>query len=543
MPAVSAQIDPTPSGGAHDVASSEVIVRHFRQIVLWPLEIERDGRNGDGKITEQIFEQLAAGKWRLVEDEIGNPDALLDERHYREFVGFLPHVQRFLYGDVEGTLSKLKPGEAPLRVYRRQDVRAARIQLSAGKEPLTVEISHVDLHFFHDVDVIILACELSLDNIPLTTAKEIMYRFGRAYPPGWTESGEALHCPARVQWLDAAGQVLAQSDYENRERYLAAVGRSRSPCFSAHWEYLLDPIVAFGSGRSSQLRFRQIEYYRLPVMTFLTVSKLANLTRADFIRLTFASGADRELPYAEHFLSEFEQQHCYDRFFHTTSSLSAPSTRFLLCGHAFTVVAEGDPRFTEDNERGLLGQFRHQYYLLFLIAHFHKAALLMLSDRLMVAIKRLEIRSGTSSGRFRTEIYQLQEAFMSFTQRYWISDASHQEQARDLFRMLRRQLDTDATYRDLRSEIFDSVQYLDSDILRRQTGSMHRLTAVTILGLIGTVATGFLGMNLIAAAEQPLDNKLGFFGIVLGATSLIILLVVMLSSPLTSLFDRISGER
>jgi Mg2+ and Co2+ transporter CorA len=166
----------------------------------------------------------------------------------------------------------------------------------------------------------------------------------------------------------------------------------------------------------------------------------------------------------------------------------------------------------------------------------------MLSDRLVAAIKRLEVQSSRSTVRFRSEIYALQESFMSFTQRYWIGDASHQDQARDLFRMLRRQLDTEATYRDLRSEIFDSVQYLDSDVLRRQTGSMHRLTAVTILGLIGTVATGFLGMNLIAAADAPLGTRLTIFGVVLASTALVILLVVVASRPLTALFDRISGE-
>lgn len=46
--------------------------------------------------------------------------------------------------------------------------------------------------------------------------------------------------------------------------------------------------------------------------------------------------------------------------------------------------------------------------------------------------------------------------------------------------------------------------YLDSDSTRRQTNTVLRLTVVTILGLIGTVATGFLGMNLIAAADEPL---------------------------------------
>ena len=529
---------PASGGGA-----SAIQARHFRQIVIWPLEIERTAGSGGNLPTEALFARLAGARWKLVEDEIGNPEQPLGERHYREFVGFLPHVQRFLYGDTEGALSQLKPGEAPLRVWRRSDICAARITLKPGEAPVIAQVSHIDLHFFHDCDVIILACELSMDNVPLGVAHDVMYRFGRAYPPGWTETGEPLHCPALVEWLDAAGSVLARSDFDNRQRYLDAVGRTRAPCFAAHWEHVLAPIVAYGSPAKGPLRFRQIEYYRLPQMVFLTLPRLSDLDRSDFVRLAFATGAERTLPYSERFLAEFERQHCYDRFYYDQPADGGVSTRFLLCGHAFTVVAEGDPAVTEDNERGLLGQFRHQYYLLFLISHFHKAALLMLSDRLVVAIKRLEMRNASSAARFRAEIYRLQEAFMSFTQRYWIADASHQDQARDLFRMLRRQLDTEATYRDLRSEIFDSVQYLDSDILRRQTGSMHRLTAVTILGLIGTVATGFLGMNLIAAAEQPLDYKLWFFGAVLAATVGITFAVVMLSRPLTAFFDRISGER
>ena len=529
--------------GTHATCADDIAVRHFRQIVIWPLEIERDPRAGGSLPTEALFEKLAGPRWKLVEDEIGNPERPLDERHYREFVGFLPHVQRFLYGDTEGALSQLKPGEAPLRVYRRSDIAAARITLKSGDAPVVACVSHIDLHFFHGCDVVIVACELSLDNVPLSTAHEVMYRFGRAYPPGWSETGEPLHCPALVEWLDRHGAVLARSDFENRQRYLDAVGRSRSPCFATHWEHVLDPIVAYGAAKKGPLCFRQVEYYRLPQMVFMTVPSLAAFDRAEFVRLTFATGTERSLPFSDRHLCDFEREHCYDRFFYEGPNSGAASTRFLLCGHAFTMVTDGDPHFTEDNERGLLGQFRHQYFLLFLIAHFHRAALLMLSDRLVVAIKRLEMRNASSATRFRADIYRLQEAFMSFTQRYWIADVSHQDQARDLFRMLRRQLDAEASYRELRSEIFDSVQYLDSDVLRRQTGSMHRLTAVTILGLIGTVATGFLGMNLIAAAEQPLEFKLTFFGGVLAATVVLTFLVVVLSRPLTAFFDRISGER
>ena len=49
--------------------------------------------------------------------------------------------------------------------------------------------------------------------------------------------------------------------------------------------------------------------------------------------------------------------------------------------------------------------------------------------------------------------------------------------------------------------------YLDSDSLRRQANTVVRLTVMTTFGLIGTVATGFLGMNLLAMADAPLMTR------------------------------------
>jgi hypothetical protein len=68
------------------------------------------------------------------------------------------------------------------------------------------------------------------------------------------------------------------------------------------------------------------------------------------------------------------------------------STRFMCNGQAFTVLGNAADPFFVDPDNGMLGQFRHQYFLLCLIAHLHKAALLMLSDRLVVALNRLDIR-------------------------------------------------------------------------------------------------------------------------------------------------------
>ena len=41
-----------------------------------------------------------------------------------------------------------------------------------------------------------------------------------------------------------------------------------------------------------------------------------------------------------------------------------------------------------------------------------------------------------------------------------------------------------------------------------QGEAVLRLTVVTIFGLIGTIVTGFLGMNLLAEADQPLAVKI-----------------------------------
>lgn len=526
-------------------ASPARTVRHFRQIVLWPIELIT-GPSGRGRESPDVlFERLGGGNWELVDDEFGVEGDAFQERHYREFVAFLPHVQRFLYGDAPGSLRRLGKGDAPLRVYRRTDVAAVRMVLAEGSSPVTCQVAHVDLHFFHDVDAVILAFEFYASDLPLGVVNEIMYRFGRAYPPGWTETGEALHCPFLVEWLDKDGNVLACSDYEKRERYLSFVGHQRTPCFASHWEFLLKPLVPENSRSKSPLSFRQIEYYRMPVMTYLTLERMWEVQRSDYIRLAFATGksATGDAPFAERFLKDFESRHCYDRYYHEGTEQTGLSARFLLSGHAFTVIADGNSPRLEDNERGLLGQFRHQYFLLFLISHFHKAALLMLSDRLVAAIKQLELRSAQSSFAFKRETFRLQEAFMRFTQRYWFTEVSDQAQTRDLFRMQRMHLGNEELYKELRGEIFDMVQYLDSDVLRRQSGTIHRLTAVTIVGLVGTIATGFLGMNLIDETSAPFDTKLAYFGVVGGAVTAITLAVIVFSRPLTALLDRLSGER
>jgi len=85
--------------------------------------------------------------------------------------------------------------------------------------------------------------------------------------------------------------------------------------------------------------------------------------------------------------------------------------------------------------------------------------------------------------------------------------------------------------------------FLDADSLRRQANTVVRLTVVTSLGLIGTVTTGFLGMNLLAEAEAPLGRRLAIFALVFGVTEELTFYTMAKSKRLSDFLDALSDER
>ncbi len=517
------------------------VVQHFRQIVLWPLQIVTPEGQAATRGYHTILEEAGpAGAWTQVTDEFGSE---FHERHYREFVSFLPHVQRFLYGDASDFKGE-RPGAAPVRVYRRHDIKQVRITLNAGAKPIICDMAHADLYFFHDVDAVILAFEISADNLPFDAARGLMHRFGRAYPSGWSSDGAPVHCPALVEWLDDDGAVIESSDYEDKSRYLGFVGDKRAARISRHWTFLLKPLVSDAGDETGPLRYREIEYSRMPVMAYLAFeSSIESHSRENYMHLALATAeTPGSAPFSARFLKEFDARHAYDRFYADGLDTQQGDVRFLTSGEAFSIISGNASAATNCNERGLLGQFRHQYFLLFLIAHFHKAALLMLSDRMVAAIKNFDPSDAVSVRRFRNETFGLQESFLRFSQRYLFTEISGDAHMRDIFHMIRGHLAVDKLHHEVRGEIMDMVQYLDSNALRRQSGAMHRLTVVTIVGLVGTIATGFLGMNLLDEANNPLPVKATYFGLVIGVTLILTSLTIVFSRSLASLLEKIAGD-
>jgi hypothetical protein len=218
-------------------------------------------------------------------------------------------------------------------------------------------------------------------------------------------------------------------------------------------------------------------------------------------------------------------------------------TRLICTGRTIAMIGENGNHFFTGSETGALGQFRHQYFLLFLIAHFNKATLLSLSDELAVAMNHLRVGEIESVKEFKRTIRQSMEVFLRFTHRYFFHSVSNQDQARQLFRRLRDHLNIDELYEEVRTEVMDMSNYLDTDSVRRQANTVLRLTTVTIFGLIGTIATGFMGMNLLALAEKPLAWRTAFFLIVSAATIVVTGVMIVKSKRLADFIDALSNER
>ena len=114
---------------------------------------------------------------------------------------------------------------------------------------------------------------------------------------------------------------------------------------------------------------------------------------------------------------------------------------------------------------------------------------------------------------------------------------------RALFEMSSCQLGLERLHAEVKVRVEDMNGYLEADSLRRQANTVVRLTVVTIFGLIGTVTTGFLGMNLLAESDAPMSRRLWIFAAVFIVTTVLTAYTMIKSKRLSDFLDVLSDER
>ncbi len=187
---MAAMVETAPTTREREPAVGKLVTQ-FREILLWPLQLMP---LKEGLQIHHHWELLTAsgdGRWEELLDEFVVDPAQFQERHYREFVTFLPHVQRFLYG--EGSKSgHSEYRESPLRVYRRKDIErsASNSMTNSGQlsSPSSTSISTSSTTSTWSC----WCWRFTRSDLALNLVQDIMFLFGRAYPPGWNEDGTAI---------------------------------------------------------------------------------------------------------------------------------------------------------------------------------------------------------------------------------------------------------------------------------------------------------------------------------------------------------------
>jgi Mg2+ and Co2+ transporter CorA len=169
--------------------------------------------------------------------------------------------------------------------------------------------------------------------------------------------------------------------------------------------------------------------------------------------------------------------------------------------------------------------------------------LLVFSDRMVDAVHDLDIRLTQSISRFRRRVYAGFEAFLRFTHRYWFHELSERPHVQALYRMCCGHLGNDALYQEVKEELKDMSQYLDSNAQRQQSTTIVRLTVVTVFSMVAAVVTGFFGMNLLAFADQPLNSRVEFFFIVTLITTMLMLVTLLYSKRISDVMDVLADDQ
>lgn len=295
-----------------DVPGHEVPVVSFRQILVWPLSVDRRGAaksapDGIGprvrpELVERAFVDTvtallaaqttadqagARAGWRLIEDPLddGRLDGLDDAALYGEFVYFHEFAQEILFGKVDrSALAAGRMDGTALVRFRNSDVVAVEVEwdrvLDWSESPprrlahhrLRLSVERCDLLLLRE-GLAFLVLEVARpeggeDEMTVADVQDLVDRFRRAFPPYFETkagdvydripgdraplpAGRAARVPSGVRWITRNGAACDTHVPTGLAHDIEALIRTRNPVVAPHWVDLVPlPLTGQKAGAS-----------------------------------------------------------------------------------------------------------------------------------------------------------------------------------------------------------------------------------------------------------------------------------------------------
>ncbi len=490
----------------------------FREILFWSLSVQ-------GGTIEDIERSLKKdGRWQEWQHPFAAAMVIAGEEveqqrlatQYAAAVYMHPFVQKLLYPhQTDGGTGA--PVRRRFRATEAHLPRRIRVTLS-GTVPTEVSfrVDGLELSLFR-AGVVILRADLCCEtpNLPLAVAQQCLDEVRRCYVSFWIGN--------------APGQVPASVviDYADRTQSWTALTRRQgldmhnshtglAPTLLPWWAELLAPLSLRPKAEEAYLSHLLDD--RLPGMAFLTLDDPTALCEADWVRLCFADPPGSGLPHATTFLPDFARAHCDDRFWDPDGA-DWMRSRYLLAGYQFTFVGR-EEWFTLNV---LQDHFRHHYADMALVLLYQQAALLRLMERL----------APTGTGRlsdpnFRRRLRDAQDEWLDFLGHGWFPTLSNQVQGQELFEKWRDQMRLPALYREVSEKARDMTAMLNAaegheatEEAQRATEAGLQLNKIAAVGLVASLITGALGINVLLPGQEQGALGWGALAIAIGIVTLL----------------------
>jgi hypothetical protein len=489
------------------------LVDPFDLTLLLPMGLAAAGSAASRDKWYARFDAALSGTGWMKADPLarGAPEAK-SGHVYAEMAYFHPHVRRFLYGE-----KYPEPGEHPNRsaqsvhAYGNARLNEFRLEIEREARRNQFELQDVFLHHIQPDGVFLSMRLVAKGPIPWQDALDAISLLRTVafqhYKNDAKEGEPAAWMGADAKYLDRMRFTGNSIDQPVRNRFdeMKRAIEHRRPEAIALWAELLTPLRQ--ALAKEGLRLELLGDHRMAVMVFAGVANPTWISDDEWFALVQADAAGYAT-YAPAFREMELRKACYDRWWDGAGPGNQLKHRYMAGPLTFLSIMRWPPEPRDDYFDRMRTTWRRQQFQIFLLAHYQRAALLMLEARIAALAEKIPTQEGANQKEKKDtrdlleDIEQLEGDVAKFSSGRWFPEVSPQIQGQELYELLRRHLRLDALYENVSQDKALLANWVAAVESRRRARVDERINKVYLPAVL---AVTILGAGIVT---EPLKELL-----------------------------------